>query len=84
MAKQRAKKTGKPGGFAEKPQAAFEAAPLSGPVSSWIEQLEGVPRALSNDDNVYCSTSSEFTVPASSSSLMIEQSSNAATSGRVG
>ena len=41
-------------GFEEAAQAPFEGAPvvLKGPVSSWIEQLEGevLPRALSNDE----------------------------------
>ena len=39
MAKQE-KKTGKPSGFEEAPQAEFEGAPLSGSVEDWVKQLE--------------------------------------------
>ncbi len=39
-------------GFEETPQASFEGAPvdLKGPVSSWIEQLEGEASTVSNDE----------------------------------
>ena len=52
MAKPRDKKTGRPSGFEESPQASFEGAPvdLKGPVSSSIEQLEGETRTVSNDE----------------------------------
>ena len=40
MAKSPPKKTGKPSGFEEAPQAEFEGAPLSGSVEDWVKQLE--------------------------------------------
>ncbi|MCU0791067.1 MAG: excinuclease ABC subunit UvrB, partial [Nitratireductor sp.] len=39
MSKPREKKTGKPSGFEEAPQAEFKGAPLKGPVSGWLDEI---------------------------------------------